>query len=1080
MKKVQNYTGDDRPSGRVAIITRTKDRPFLLPRAINSVLKQTQEDWIHVIVNDGGDAEQLTQLLAPLISKYKGRILVVHSEKSQGMQRASNTGIEAVDSEFVVIHDDDDSWEPDFLEKTIQELEKTPADEIAGVVTQINWIHENISDSGEAETIWTGPYLPLQNIDFFTVFNKNPTAPIAFLYRRDLHSELGMYEPRWDVLGDWDFLLRVLSKYDISVIQDQVANYHWRINQTTPIYANTVTDGLSIHLGLRSNMRNAALRKFLENNPHSEGLLLALAGPISDQLESSKRIEKKLEDLERKEQERNSKFDQLESFIRIESDAKFDQLESSKRIERKLEDLERKEQESDAKFEKFILRSTNALDYHSWYLEQIHKLTHNVYTRLRAWEYFITRNPKLKPESRETNSLEIPDLNSRNAILQRKNSQMQVDEYWHNAKVISLDIFDTALIRKCGLPINVFDIMEFEIRLFWDEYPDGTFRELRVAAENKARSRYETSECEDITLTQIYEIFCEENSLDLSLLEKFIQIEVEYEHRVCIPDPAIKRIVERAQKDCKQVYFVSDMYLPQEVIKSLLKNAGYPELPLIVSSEFKRTKARGSLYETLIQETGMQACEILHIGDNRISDVLNAKSAGFSAVWWNGCSKGVTLAEQASETPSWQNSDLGSRITQGVARSRLFRADLDKHNIWETVGYELAGPIYTNFLSWVIEQAITDGVKKLFFLARDGHYLMPIFEQMKKQWGLEIEGVYIYASRRLFNLAAIFELDSSAHEFLGTPNPELSVRDFIERIGLDAETYKGLLITAGLSDLDLIITNNSGNFIGDYRSKIHGFFNMIHSDILTVAKNEREKLFEYFSSVGLNPSGTNAIVDIGWQGSSLRSIQKLLRQKAPQHQQRGYYFATWKFAKPVISEGGLLKSYMMHLSKPADREALFLGSVEAIEFFFTAPYPTITGIRKDRGTWAPIYGDSENTETMEANLNRLHKAALEFAANLLDIHPPACFHQPPDKKGYLDYAMSRFFDHPTHEEAQVYGRLSMRDAFGDKTKTKSLALIPKLPFFNKRKKIMSAYNDSYWRAGFKVQVPKKLKKYLHL
>lgn len=1044
MKEFQKYTENDRPSGRVAIITRTKDRPFLLPRAINSVLKQTQEDWIHVIVNDGGDAEQLTQLLAPLVGKYKGRILVIHSETSQGMQRASNTGIEAVDSEYVVIHDDDDSWEPDFLEKTIQELEKTPAGKIGGVVTQIKWIHESISESGETQTIWTGPYLPIEKIDFFTVFNKNPTAPIAFLYRRDLHLKVGMYEPKWDVLGDWDFLLRVLKKYDVSVIQDQVANYHWRIDQTAPIYANTVTDGLSKHLELRNNMRNAALRKFLDHNPYAEGLLFSLAGPMSDQLESSKSIGRKLEDLERK-----------------------------------LEDLERKEQERDAKFEKFVLRATNALDYHSWFVEQIHKLTHNVYIRLRAWEYFITRNPKLKPERKKENSLEIPNLNSKNAILNREKSQLQIEEHWSNVSVISLDIFDTALIRKCGLPINVFDIMECKIRLVWDECPDGRFRELRVAAENKARARHETTECEDITLMQIYEVFCEENSIDLSLLEKFIQIEVEHEHQVCVADPAVKRIVERAQKDCKQVYFVSDMYLPKVVIQSLLKNAGYPELPLIVSSEFKQTKARGTLYKTLIKEIGIQACEILHIGDNRISDVLNAKSAGFNAVWWNGCSKGVTLAEQASDTSSWQNSDLGSRITQGVARSRLFSADSDEHNIWETIGYELAGPIYTNFLSWVIEQANLDGVKKLFFLARDGHYLMPVFEQMKKQWGFEIEGVYIYASRRLFNLAAIYELDNSALEFLSTPNPRLSVRHFIERIDLDAETYKDLLITAGLSDLDLIITNNSGNFIGDFRRKINNFFVMITSDILVVAKNEREKLFEYFSSVGLDPSNTNAIVDIGWQGSSLRSVQKLLRHKAPLHQQRGYYFATWKFAKPAISEGGLLKSYMMHLSKPADREALFLENVEAIEFFFTAPYPTITGIKKDCDTWNPIYGDTENTEDIEANLNHLHKAALEFAKDFLDIHPPAYFHQPPDKKGYLDYAMSRFFDHPTQEEAQTYGQLSMRDAFGDKTESRSLARLPKLPLFNKRKNIASAYKDSYWRAGFRAQVPKRLKKYLH-
>ena len=107
---------------------------------------------------------------------------------------------------------------------------------------------------------------------------------------------------------------------------------------------------------------------------------------------------------------------------------------------------------------------------------------------------------------------------------------------------------------------------------------------------------------------------------------------------------------------------------------------------------------------------------------------------------------------------------------------------------------------------------------------------------------------------------------------------------------------------------------------------------------------------------------------------------------------------------------------------------------------------------------------------MEANLSHLHKAALEFTKDFLDIHPPSYFHQPPDKKGYLDYAMSRFFCHPTHLEARTYGQLSMRDAFGDKTKSKSLARLPKLSNSIKRKNVVSAYKDAYWRAGLRAQV----------
>ena len=39
---------------KVAVITRTKDRPIFLKRALLSVSSQTFSDYIHVVVNDGG------------------------------------------------------------------------------------------------------------------------------------------------------------------------------------------------------------------------------------------------------------------------------------------------------------------------------------------------------------------------------------------------------------------------------------------------------------------------------------------------------------------------------------------------------------------------------------------------------------------------------------------------------------------------------------------------------------------------------------------------------------------------------------------------------------------------------------------------------------------------------------------------------------------------------------------------------------------------------------------------------------------------------------------------------------------
>jgi glycosyltransferase involved in cell wall biosynthesis len=80
---------------KVAIITRTKDRPLLLPRCIESVLSQTCRDWLHVIINDGGDPVTLEGVVSRFAGRYDGRLRIIHNSASVGMQNASNLAIRA-------------------------------------------------------------------------------------------------------------------------------------------------------------------------------------------------------------------------------------------------------------------------------------------------------------------------------------------------------------------------------------------------------------------------------------------------------------------------------------------------------------------------------------------------------------------------------------------------------------------------------------------------------------------------------------------------------------------------------------------------------------------------------------------------------------------------------------------------------------------------------------------------------------------------------------------------------------------------------------------------------------------------
>lgn len=262
----------DRPS--VAVITRTKNRPLLLRRAIESVLGQVSKDWHHIIVNDGGHANEVDALLSVYTDSYAGRLKVIHNEQSKGMEAASNIGIQSSDSKYVVIHDDDDSWEANFIGHCLVELEGCPFPSVKGVVTHITQIFEKIEGNTitEVRRQKFDPNLTAISIPQITEINK--FLPIAFMFEREVFDEIGYFDESLPVIGDWEFNIRYFMKYDAIIIKEDLANYYVRTESASNYY-NTVSAGKNEHLFHRALIVNKHIRKDLENGNLTKGLLFA-------------------------------------------------------------------------------------------------------------------------------------------------------------------------------------------------------------------------------------------------------------------------------------------------------------------------------------------------------------------------------------------------------------------------------------------------------------------------------------------------------------------------------------------------------------------------------------------------------------------------------------------------------------------------------------------------------------------------------------------------------------------------------------------------------------------------------------
>ncbi|WP_244108455.1 glycosyltransferase family 2 protein [Burkholderia anthina] len=263
----QNTAGarSDTKKPTVAIVTRTKNRPLLLKRAAHSVAAQSYSDYTWVIVNDGGDLLPVLNVIEEsMIDRRK--IILVHNEASLGMEAASNAGISNSSSDYVVIHDDDDSWEPAFLERTVSYLTSASGNRYGGVITHSTYVSEEISNNTVIEH-HRQPYMDwVRNVQIAEMAAGNIFPPIAFLYKRSYWEEVGGYNEKLPVLGDWYFNLAFLLKGDIAVITEPLANYHHRDRGTQTAYTNSVVGGISKHEEFAAVARNEFVRQYGKND----------------------------------------------------------------------------------------------------------------------------------------------------------------------------------------------------------------------------------------------------------------------------------------------------------------------------------------------------------------------------------------------------------------------------------------------------------------------------------------------------------------------------------------------------------------------------------------------------------------------------------------------------------------------------------------------------------------------------------------------------------------------------------------------------------------------------------------------
>jgi glycosyltransferase involved in cell wall biosynthesis len=103
----------------ISIVVPSYNREVYLPECVDSILRQTYEDWELIIVDDGSTDD--SKMLYDYFTQKDPRIKVIYVEHG-GISAARNAGVAASKGEYIAVFDSDDLMMPTRLEKNLKAL----------------------------------------------------------------------------------------------------------------------------------------------------------------------------------------------------------------------------------------------------------------------------------------------------------------------------------------------------------------------------------------------------------------------------------------------------------------------------------------------------------------------------------------------------------------------------------------------------------------------------------------------------------------------------------------------------------------------------------------------------------------------------------------------------------------------------------------------------------------------------------------------------------------------------------------------------------------------------------------------
>lgn len=316
-------------------------------------------------------------------------------------------------------------------------------------------------------------------------------------------------------------------------------------------------------------------------------------------------------------------------------------------------------------------------------------------------------------------------------------------------------------------------------------------------------------------------------------------------------------------------------------------------------------------------------------------------------------------------------------------------------------------PVLIEFVIWVIGQAEQKGIKRLYFLSRDGYQMFLVAKDLCQKMDVDIEIRYLNVSRYSMRVPEYAMLGKKCLDRIFIGGIDVTFRRIMKRAALTDDEINDVAAECGISDeLDRLLNYQEIITLKNKFASNRKLLDYIQKH----SKEAYPNAIGYLKQEGLLDDIKYGLVDSGWVGT----LQQTIRHLTQKDRIDGFYFGLYE--TPRDEDPGMYHGFYFNPETGLDRKSYFSNCL--FEAVFTSAEGMTVGYTKENKRYIPQMDmeQNPNKEIIQDNVRQL----LSYLNEIVRYDKQSDIH-------FAESILRTLMARPTMLEVEEFGNLLFSD-----------------------------------------------------